>query len=278
MHQYGGRRRLRGVDARQANSGGEINRRSVFAGAAALAVASVAGRRAERDGAVTIDRGSLTSRHWPGREAGWVLVRPPEYSTLVIALHSLGSNARLFSDTLDASGVARRTGLAIAAIDGGTAYWHPHSDGVDTAAMVLDDFIPMLAAMGLPTARIGLTGVSMGGFGALRLATVLPAERVVGVGVVAPAVRRTYNENHTLAFDSRSSFDANNPFHRIDRLRQVPICIACGRDDRFYAASVALAAELPDAVTIFDDGGHSTAYARRHWEPVMRWLAMTAGA
>ncbi len=203
-------------------------------------------------------------------------MRPPQFDTLVVALHSLGSSARLFTESLDAAGVARRTGLAIAAIDGGTTYWHPHENGVDTAAMVLDDFLPLLAGMGVPTARIGLTGVSMGGYGALRLATELPPEQVVGVGVVAPAVRRNYHENRTLAFDSERSFDANNPFGRLDRLRRIPVCIACGRDDRFYPAGVALAENLPNAVTLFDEGGHSTSYVRSHWEPVMRWLAMTA--
>lgn len=255
---------------------GSWSRRALLLGGAAATIASLSGRRASADGVVTIDRGTLTSAHWPGREPGWVLVRPPEYDTLVIALHSLGSNARLFTETLDAAGVARRTGLAVAAIDGGTAYWHPHADGVDTSAMVLDDFLPMLTRMGLPTERIGLTGVSMGGYGALRLATVLPRERVIGVGVVAPAVRRTFDENPTLAFDDRASFERNNPFGRLDRLRGIPVCIACGRQDRFYPASAALAGRLPGSVTIFDDGGHSNTYVRSHWEPVMRWLALTS--
>ncbi len=258
------------------DTGRSWSRRALLLSGAALGVASLSGRRASADGVVTIDRGTLTSRHWPGREPGWVLVRPPEYDTVVIALHSLGSSARLFSETLDAAGVARRTGLAVAAIDGGTSYWHPHADGVDTSAMVLDEFLPMLARMGLPTDRIGLTGISMGGYGALRLATVLPRERVLGVAVVAPAVRRTFEENPTLAFDDRASFERNNPFAHLDRLRGIPVCIACGREDRFYPASAALADRLPGVVTIFDEGGHSNAYVRSHWEPVMRWLALTS--
>lgn len=271
---HGGESRQHGGDG----SIGAVSRRGLLLGGLALTVGTVMGRRRAPDGVVRIDRGAISSRHWPGREAGWVLVRPPRFDTLVIALHSLGSSARLFSETLDAAGVAHRTRLAIAAIDGGTAYWHPRADGVDTAAMVLDDFLPMLAGMGLPTDRIGLTGVSMGGYGALRLATVFPADRVAGVAVVAPAVRRRFDENRTLAFDSVAAFDANNPFGRLDRLRRVPVCIACGRDDRFYAASEALAEQLPGAVTIFDDGGHSTAYVRGHWEPVMSWLALEAGS
>lgn len=131
----------------------------------------------------------------------------------------------------------------------------------------------MLARMGMDTSAIGLTGVSMGGFGALRLATLLPPEQVRGIAVVSPALRRTYWENRTLAFDDIRSFDENNPFGHVGQLARYPVCIACGRGDAFYAASRAMARELPCCTSLFTPGGHSTRYVASHWEPVMHWLA-----
>lgn len=260
----------------------EWNRRQVLLGGGLLLGAALSGRDGRSGPApagdhVTIERGVLQSRFWPGRDASWAVVKPARFSALVIALHPLGASSRLFTDRLDAAGVARRTGLAIAAIDGGSSYWHPRTDGIDTSAMVLRDFLPMLADRGLPTGRIGLTGISMGGYGALRMATLLPPERVAGVAVVAPAVRRRLGENYTRAFDNVAQFDANNPLAHVAELRRVPVCIACGRSDRFYRASAALAAELPQAVTLFDSGSHTSAYVRDHWEPVMQWLGFVAG-
>ena len=57
--------------------------------------------------------------------------------------------------------------------------------------MVVDEFLPMLAERGLlagPGDRIGLLGWSMGGYGALRLAALLGADRVAAVAAVSPAM------------------------------------------------------------------------------------------
>ncbi|MBO3130278.1 alpha/beta fold hydrolase [Dermatophilus congolensis] len=226
---------------------------------------------------VKIERGTLTSKHWPGRSINWVVTRPEGPSHLVIALHSLGTSANWFVERLDAPGVSRRTGLTVAAVDGGRHYWHRHNNGIDTAAMVVDDFLPLVAALGLDTDRFALTGVSMGGFGALRLAAQLGPTRVMGVGVVAPALRRTPLENPTLMFDNKRAFEANNPFGKLEQLREIPCAIACGKQDAFYAASKAMAAALPGTPTIFDKGGHTTRYVASHWEPIMHWLAYRCG-
>lgn len=257
-----------------------VSRRGLLAGGAALALGSVLAARpwAAYPRPVRIERGTLTSAYWPGRTARWVVVGPVQPGPLVIALHSLGTNAEWFVETLDAPGVSARTGLTIAAVDGGATYWHPHENGVDTSAMVTKDFLPLLAEKGYDTSRFGLTGVSMGGYGAMRLAALLPRQRITGVAVVAPALRRSYWENRTLLFDDEETFDANNPFDHVAALRPLPVCIACGRDDDFYNACAAMANLLPRAVTLFDEGGHTTRYMAAHWGPVMQWLAFVSGS
>ena len=59
----------------------------------------------------------------------------------------------------------------------------------------------------------------------------------------------------------------------VDRLKQIPLWMACGTSDRFYPGNVELARSLPNARTVFDRGGHTTAYSRAHWGDGMAWLA-----
>lgn len=221
---------------------------------------------------VRVSRGTIDSRHLPGRPLQWRLAVPRGARGLVLALHGKGSGASVWFTALDAQRVARDTGLAIAAIDGRLSYWHPRA-GSDAPAMLTTEFLPMLAEHGLPTGRIGLTGVSMGGFGSMYLASELGPERVFGVATVSAALRRSYAATSSGAFDDEADFLRHSIFGRIDRLRRIPVWMACGTQDRFYPGNAALARQLPQSHAVFDDGGHTTAYTRAHWGPALAWLA-----
>lgn len=221
---------------------------------------------------VRVSGGIIDSRYLPGRPLQWRLAVPRDARGLVLALHGKGSGASVWFTALDAPRVARDCGLAIAAIDGRLSYWHPRAAS-DAPAMLTQEFLPMLAARGLPTHRIGLTGVSMGGFGSLYLASELGPERVFGVATMSAALRRTYAATSSGAFDDESDFLRHSIFGRISRLRRIPVWMACGTEDRFFPGNAALARQLPQAHTVFDDGGHSTAYSVAHWGPGMAWLA-----
>src|SRR6476661_8045057 len=119
---------------------------------------------------VHVTDGELTSRHWPGQRV-----------SVVVALHGRGGHATNAFTGLHLDRHVAATGLAVAAIDGGDTYWHARRSGVDTGAMVVEDFLPLLARHGLRTDRIGLLGWSMGGYGALWLATQLGPARVAAV-------------------------------------------------------------------------------------------------
>ena len=51
-------------------------------------------------------------------------------------------------------------------VDGGDTYWHSRADGDDPIGMIIYEVLPRLASAGMRTGRIGITGQSMGGYGA----------------------------------------------------------------------------------------------------------------
>src|ERR1039457_5717194 len=100
---------------------------------------------------------------------------------VVIALHGLGGSARasvdLYGPAMAAAGVSTFT---VITMDGGSTYWHQRSTGDDPLGMIIHEVLPRAAARGLATARIGIVGYSMGGYGALLLAESLgPAAAAV---------------------------------------------------------------------------------------------------
>ncbi len=228
-------------------------------------------------GARTVQEdGSFDSAAFGRRQVRWRLVVPDQPLGLVVALHGRGGSANDVFDQLDGSAVAASTGLALASVDGAESYWHRRRDGSDAGAMVLTELLPLLAGKGIATDRIGLTGLSMGGYGALLLATQLPPQRVIGVAAMSSALWQRAGDSAAGAFDNREDFQAHDVFARLAALRKVPIRLACGTADPFIAANRALAARLPHAEAHFDPGGHDDGYWRSQFPAGMRWLAKQA--
>jgi enterochelin esterase-like enzyme len=146
--------------------------------------------------------------------------------------------------------------FALAAVDGGDhTYWHRRAEGDDPQAMLLEELLPLLGERGLRTDAIGLTGWSMGGYGALLLAETVP-ERVRAVAVDASALWRRAGETADGAFDDAADFDAHDVLAHTDRLRGVALRVGCGRSDPFIAANHALVDAVPDAEATFPHGAH----------------------
>ena len=72
---------------------------------------------------------------------------------------------------------ARVSRFAIICVDGGETYWHRRADGDDPAGMIVHEVLPRAAAAGMHTGRIGIVGLSMGGYGALLIAEQFSAEQ-----------------------------------------------------------------------------------------------------
>jgi enterochelin esterase-like enzyme len=215
--------------------------------------------------------GSFTSRARRGAEVGWTVAYPLGAVgpvRVLIALHGKGATHTDTFDTglhLDAVLAQQQaTGVrpfAIAGIDGGDTYWHPRADGEDAAAMVIDEFLPLLAGLGLDTDTIALLGWSMGGYGALWLASLLGPRRVAAVAAESPALWLHAGDTAPGAFDDAADFAAHSVFTRRTDLTGIPLRIDCGTSDPFYPATKQYVAGLPTTPAGgFQPGSHTMDY------------------
>ncbi|QQS01971.1 MAG: hypothetical protein IPK37_06220 [Austwickia sp.] len=265
--------------------GAEPTRRAVLgaglAGVASLVVAGLAGG-AIHSPTLIRESGTLTTAHWPGRRVGWMLARPASPRGVIVALHGMGGKAEDWFGSRHLDRAVRGTGLAVAAIDGAASYWHPRATGPyagsDTASMVIEDFLPLLARRGLPTERIGLLGASMGGYGSLYVGAKLGAERVFGIATLAAALRTSGAGTYPERFDSPADYAAHDVFARAGELGQIPLFLACGKKDRFRAGNEAFARVVPAATTLFDEGDHVGSWFDAHVGPAVQFLAEHAPA
>lgn len=286
---------------------GRVNRRSLLiSGAGVAALGALAG--CSRSDAMTVDKrraeprgaddelpsetspapiargpalvtGSFVSAKMGGRLTRWAVARPDNVSgrlPVVVVLHALNTDERaIFTDKLAIQNVlqsyvdAGNPPFAIAAVDGARNYWHPRVDGTDGAAMVLDEFLPMLAGntqLDLSTERIGLFGWSMGGYGALRLAALLGSPRVAAVTVSSPALWADPRNYPPRAFDSFEDYQQNSLFGQQPAFAKIPLLISIGSSDQFFTYTRQWAAGLhPPAAFGTAAGGHTN----RYWRSVL---------
>jgi pimeloyl-ACP methyl ester carboxylesterase len=214
-----------------------ITRRTVLAGALSLPWPAACSPASAPAG-VDCTEGTFSCRFWPGHQVRGRLARPATRSSagarapLAVALHG----------------------------HGGDANW----------ALVIQDRLALLATTALATQRIGLIGWSMGGDGALLVASRLGPARVA---TASPALWRSAADSAAGAFDDSSDFARNDVFARRSVLAAMAVRLDCGRDDPFIVANRALARELPSAVATFDAGAHTEQYWTAHAGPQMSWLA-----
>ncbi|GAA4714971.1 alpha/beta hydrolase [Nocardioides conyzicola] len=241
-------------------------------------------------------RGSFVSRYRPGVDTHWVVLRPPGAPVdlpVVVALHGLHQDAEtvvgrsLYVDRYLAAAVADGVpAFAVAAVDGGTSYWHPRPDGEDTGAMVVDELLPLLGEQGLDVSRIGLLGWSMGGYGALRLAGVLGPDRVGAVVASSPALWQHGGDASSSGFADAAEYDEYSVVGRQDDLAGIPVRVDVGTGDPFYRAVQDYVDGLekvrsPDdahVVSTFRPGAHDPAYWRRMLPAQLRFLGRGVGS
>ena len=223
-----------------------------------------------------VERGSFPSQHRLGVGTGWALCRPPGSSgplPLVVALHGVGGDhATLIGPSFGlpeflaqavAGGVPP---FAIATVDGGTSYWHERPSGEDAGTMIIDELLPLLSERGVLTDRIGLMGWSMGGYGALRLGSLLGPDRVAAVCAVSPALWTDATDASRSGFANAEEYDEFRVTGRQGDLAGIPVRIDCGTGDPFYRAVEDYVAGFPssaDLTSTFQPGRHQAGYWRR---------------
>lgn len=234
--------------------------------------------------------GSFVSAFRPGVASHWSLAAPDmppgAHPGLPIALflHGLhGSHSVLLDDLaahealqrhLDAGGAP----LALAAVDGGDTWWHRRADGSDTQSMLVQEFVPFLGGQGYDLGRIGLFGLSMGGFGSLLLASQGRLPGVRAVAAMSPAVWEAYEASMEGAFDGPADFAAHDVFALRPSLAAVPKRIDCGTGDDLFATVRDYRAELPGTVEGgFQPGGHDDSYWRSILPGVFSFLGRNLG-
>jgi len=190
---------------------------------------------------------------------GYTIAYPPGHGPgdalpLVVAMHGFGANHTDALPSSPAEALALRTSdgalppMAMVAADGGGGYWHAHPHD-DPLGMVLHELVPLCQARGLgvPPAKVGAIGVSMGGYGVLNLAEHAP-DLIAAVAAISPAVWTTFAEVQGAnpgAFSSASEFAANDVVTRVHVLDTVPVRVASGLDDPFHPGVEALVRVLP---------------------------------
>lgn len=277
-----------------------MSRRAVLAAMVTLPLAAACGSSGSGgsgvgtapDG-VTREEGRLRSRHWPGRQPHWVMMRPEGTSrpSTVISLHGKDGDAERTFSELQVQRFIETTGLAVAAIDGANYYWHarrsestgaddisPDTPPCDTGAMVMEDFVPLLTGLGLNTSRLGLLGWSMGGYGALLLAAQHGPERVAAVAPMSAALWTQPGLSAPGAFDGAEDWARNDVFADLRRFANIPIRLVCGSSDPFFAADQQFVAAFPtgepyDVTAVLDAGGHDGAYWASHVGAQLSFLA-----
>jgi S-formylglutathione hydrolase FrmB len=190
----------------------------------------------------------------------------------VVALHGYGGDADWAFNSVHIERHVASSRLAVATVDGGNFYWHARKSGIDPGSLIVQELLPLLAGRRLATGRIGLIGWSMGGYGALLLASRLGPGRVGGVAAGSAALWQSPGDSAPGAFDDRADFVRNDVFARRRDLARIPVRLDCGTDDPFITANRAFARGLPSAVTTFDAGAHTEEYWTAHAGTQMSWL------
>ncbi len=223
--------------------------------------------------------GSFASAKMLGRHTRWAVARPNGVSgklPVVVVTHALNTNERSIfgrsqqmQNALQAYVDAGNPPFALAAADGAVNYWHRRTNGADAGAMILDEFLPMLASnreLNLSTDRIGFYGWSMGGYGALRLASLVGAPRVAAVSVSSPALWADPHNYPPRAFDSFEDYQTNSLFGQQKAFAKIPLMITIGTSDQFFTYTRQWAADLhPPAAFGAGAGGHGN----RYWRSVL---------
>lgn len=253
-----------------------LTRRTLLGGVAGAAALSLAG--CDRSSGVEVRAGSLTSRHWPGRKITWRIAQQTEGDAdlrpVVVVLHGKGGDASHAFRILNLQEHANAARLTLASVDGGDYYWHARRAGVDTGAMVIEDFLPLVQRETGYAGKVAFLGWSMGGYGSLLLASQLGPEKVFAVVPESAALWTEPGLSAPGAFDDREDFEAHDVFDgsRTKVLATIPVRLDCGRSDPFVVGNKAFAKALPSAKLTLDEGGHTADYWKSHGGAQLRWV------
>ena len=166
---------------------------------------------------------------------------------------------------------------------GGHSYYHDRRDG-PWASMILREAIPdAIRRFQTRRGRIAIGGESMGGYGALHIASLRPAE-FCAVGGHSAALWLSAGQTAPGAFDDAADYARNNVYAaaRHGAFNHLPVWIDGGTADPFRAADAAFVALLHrEHLTVTYHvwpGGHTHAYWDSHMAAYLRFYASALAA
>jgi S-formylglutathione hydrolase len=204
----------------------------------------------------------------------------------LIHLHGVGEET--YADQPTFSRLVGELRLACVCPRGRRSWWAdracPEFDPVLTAeGHVLQHVLPYFTGRwGLRVPQIGLTGISMGGQGALRIAFKHPDTFPVVAGI-APAIdhQELYGEGSPLdqMYDSKEQCRQDTATLHVHPVRQPPHIFFCvDPDDRWHRGNDRLHEKL-SALGVAHEcdlttraGGHTWEYYNHVFEPVLRFV------
>jgi hypothetical protein len=273
----------------------------VGVGAAGVGALGYALRRTSRRVDGTTVTGALEAPALAGAQAPWTIVYPRRVNPVqpvlpgagqggrvpvAVVLHDQGGDSAVVGELGLAEAVGRRvvgeqrSPFVLAAVSGGDRWWRARPDGTDAGALVLDQFLPRLADLGLAANdvhQIALVGYGAGGYGALRLAQVLQGRpagpRVAAVVAVGPTLwpdAAAAARQDPRAFADAADFAAGDLRTAPAALAGVAVHVESGRDDPYLPGVRAVCGALrpPVPVTVVDGGHTASAWAGRADEVV----------
>lgn len=218
-----------------------------------------------------------------GRTVDMVVTHPrgtaPERLPVCLMLHGRYGDAldivsgmpNWLSDSFERGRIPAFTLLAV---DGGrTSYWHD-----DPMTMLLEEVPGWLAERGLggPDGRIAaVSGISMGGFGALLYARRRRelGDPVRAAGVISPALFTSWKAMRTRnAFRSEAEWTALDPLRHVEALGDLPIGVWCGNGDRFIKGTRRFIQRAKPEVASTTPGRHNRTYFRKAMPQLVNFI------
>lgn len=186
----------------------------------------------------------------------------------------------MLSDALFA-GLARlgkRAPVVVLLNGGGHSYFHDRRDG-RWATVILDEAIPdAIRRFGTVRGRVAIGGISMGGYGALHIASLRP-RAFCAVGGHSAALWESSGASAPGAFDDAADFARNDVFAaaRKGAFARLPVWIDGGSNDPFHDADAAFVALLRGhrvgvAYHVWP-GAHTESYWHAHMAAYLRFYA-----
>jgi S-formylglutathione hydrolase FrmB len=188
---------------------------------------------------------------------------------LIVLLHGRGSGPGQFlSDELFAALDEPGAPVVVLPDGGDHSYWHDRRDG-NWGSIVLDQVIPDAQRRFQTTGKIAIGGISMGGYGALHLASERPSE-FCAVGGHSAAIWTSGGASAPGAFDDAADYERNDVFAAVQKLKGLPVWLDNGDRDPFLAAGAKLARDLGVTQHVWP-GGHDSAYWNAHIARYLRF-------